>query len=343
MSKGQIFNTMDFKQPPVIYNKKGEIRKAGFELEFANVDIEESLKIIQELYGGEIQQKHRFNKEVKNTSLGDFNVMIDIRLLNEKSYQKLLEKFNVNLQDIQMGENTLEFEVESKLESIIRKIIPYEITSPPVPFTEIHQLDKLRQALFENHATGTKSSITNAFATHINIEIPAYDVNTVLRYMRAFFLMYPYIFEKSEIDFARRVSTFIAPFSSKYIEHVVSPSYKPDLETLIEDYHLYNPDRNRPLDMYPLFAFLRKEQVDTYQDIGKVNVRPTFHYRLPNSLINQESWSLATEWNGWVLIEELAHNEEKLQKMAKDYMELRKNTLLGFDNKWTKQTAKWLS
>jgi hypothetical protein len=334
---------MEFKQPPVIHNEKGEIRKVGFELEFANVDIEQSIQIIQNLYGGEIHQKHRFNKDVKNTSLGDFSVMIDIRLLNEKSYQKLLEKFNVNLKDISFGENTLEFEVESRMESIIKKVIPYEITSPPVPFTEIYQLDKLRQALFEHHATGTKSSLTNAFATHINIEIPAYDVETVLRYMRAFFLMYPYIFDKSEIDLARRVSTFIAPFSSKYIALVVTPSYKPVLDTLIEDYHLYNPDRNRPLDMYPLFAFLRKDKVDTYSDIGKVNARPTFHYRLPNSLINQESWSLATEWNAWVLIEELAHNEKKLKEMSQDYMVLRRNTLIGFDNKWTKKTEKWLS
>lgn len=334
---------MEFKQPPIIHNEKGEVRKVGFELEFANVDIEESIQIIQTLFGGKINKQHRFKQEVKDTSLGDFSVMIDIRLLNEKSYQKVLEKFNVNLQDIQLGENTLEFEVESTMENIIKKIIPYEITTPPVPITEIHQLDKLRLALFENHATGTKSSITNAFATHINIEIPAYNADMILRYMRAFFLMYPYIFEKSEIDLARRVSTFIAPFSTKYIERVVSPSYKPDLDTLIDDYHLYNPDRNRPLDMYPLFAFLREDKVNSYTDIGKVNARPTFHYRLPNSLINQESWSLATEWNGWALVEELAHDEEKLKEMGQDYMALRRNTLIGFDNKWTKQTEKWLS
>lgn len=334
---------MEFKQPSVLYNAEGKLRTAGFELEFANVDIDKSIRIIQGLYGGEVHTRHRFNQDVKNTSLGDFSVMIDIRLLNEKSYRKVLEKFNVNLQDFSFGENNLEFEVESTMENIIKKIIPYEITTPPVPFNELHEIDKLRKALYEHHATGTKSAITNAFAIHINPEIPATDTGTILRYMRAFFLLYPWIFEKSEVDLARRVSTFIASFPTKYIELVVSPAYQPTIDTLIDDYHILNPDRNRPLDMYPLFAYVRREKVNTFQDIGKVNARPTFHYRLPNSLINEPTWSLASAWNYWVLVEELANDEERLRQMSKEYLSVRQNTLIGFDSKWTKKTEKWLS
>lgn len=334
---------MQFKQPPELYNKEGKMRTVGFELEFADVDIEESVKIIRELYGGEIHKEHRFKQQVKNTSLGDFTVMIDLRLLHEKSYQKVLNKFNINLQDIQWGENNLEYEVESTMEQLIRKVIPYEITSPPIPLNNLEELDKLRKSLYEHHATGTKSFPTNAFAIHINPEIPAQDTETILRYMRAFFLLYPYIFKESKIDMARRVSSFISPFPAKYAEIVIKPSYKPELDTLIEDYHLYNPDRNRPLDMYPLFASVHKEKVDTYADIGKVNARPTFHYRLPNSLINQADWSLADEWNGWVLIEQLASDEDRLSQMSREYLDLSRSTMIGFDSKWTKQTEKWLS
>lgn len=334
---------MEFNRPPVLHNAEGNVRTAGFELEFANVDIDKSIQIIQELYGGEVHKKHRFNQDVKNTALGDFSVMIDIRLLNEKSYQKVLEKFNVNLQDFQFGENNLEYEVESTMENMLSKVIPYEITTPPVPVTDVHQFDKLRLALHENNATGTKSSLTNAFATHINMEIPSTNTETILRYMRAFFLLYPWIFRKSEVDIARRVSTFISPFPAKYAEMVVNPYYQPDLETLIDEYHVYNPDRNRPLDMYPLFAYLREEQIHNFPDLGKVNARPTFHYRLPNSLINQEDWSLAHVWNYWILIEELANDKKRLQEMSDEYLSLRRSTLMGFENKWTKKTEKWLS
>ena len=334
---------MQFQQPPELYNQEGKMRTVGFELEFADVDVDESVRIIHELYGGEVEREHRFKQKVKGTSLGDFTVMIDLRLLHEKGYQKVLEKFNINLKDIKWGENDLEYEVESTMENLIRKLIPYEITSPPVPLDKLQELEKLRKSLYEHHATGTKSFPTNAFAIHINPEIPATDTETILRYMRAFFLLYPWIFRESEIDMARRVSTFISPFPSKYAELVIRPSYKPSIETLIEDYHIYNPDRNRPLDMYPLFASVLKEKVDTYQDIGKVNARPTFHYRLPNSLINQPEWSLANEWNGWVHIEKLASDPERLEKMTKEYLELSQSTLIGFESKWTKQTDKWVS
>lgn len=333
---------MQYKQLPVQHNSKGELRKVGFELEYANVGIEESVRIIQELYGGEEEIKHRFSRKVKNTSVGDFSVEIDLRLLNEKTYKEPLDKLNINLGDISFGESTLEDEVETALESVINKLIPYEITTPPVPFTEIEVFEKLRQSLYEHNAKGTDAFITNAFATHINPETPATDPDTILRYIKAFLLLYPWLLEKGQTDFARRMTAFINPFPPEYAELVLPPSYLPDMETLIEDYHRFNPDRNRPLDMYPLFAAVRQEQVNRYSDIGKVSARETFHYRLPNSWVSKPDWTLAKEWNNWVVLEELANDPNRLAQMSNEYLALKEDTLIGFDNKWTKQTEKWL-
>ncbi len=334
---------MEFKQPPIIYNEQGEVRKAGFELEYANLGIEDSARLIQELYGGELRVEHRFSQEIIGTSLGDFSIEIDLRLLNEKGYKKHLQKFNINLQDYQVGNNTLEFEVESILEGLASTLIPYEITTPPLPITEIYKLEPLRLALFEHHAEGTKHALLNAFATHINPEVPSKQPQSILSYIRAFLLLYPWMLKKLEIDIARRTTAFINPFPARYIEMVLNPAYNPDLEKLIEDYHEFNPDRNRPLDMYPLFAALRKEKIDSYHDIGKVNPRETFHYRLPNSLIDSPDWSLAREWNNWVIIEELAYDPEKIEQLSRNYLDLRHDTIIGFDYKWIKQTDKWLS
>ena len=334
---------MEFKQPPIIHNDQGELRKVGFELEFANVDIEESAQIIQDLYGGKLQIEHRFSQKIVDTELGDFSIKIDLALLNEKDYKKPLDKLNINLKDYQVGEKSLEFEVESIMEGIVSKVIPYEITTPPLPITEIHKFEPLRQALYEHHAEGTKAALTNAFATHINPEVPSKEAGSILNYIRAFLLLYPWMLRKCEIDLARRTTSFINPFPAKYIDLVLDPAYNPDLDRLIEDYHLHNPDRNRPLDMYPLFAALRKEKVDTYHDIGNVKSRETFHYRLPNSLINSPEWSLAMEWNNWVIIEELANDPEKIKQLSKEYFALKDDTIIGFETKWTKHTDKWLS
>ncbi|MFD3001039.1 amidoligase family protein [Pontibacter toksunensis] len=334
---------MQYKQLPVQHNERGEIRKVGFELEYANVNIEESVRIIQELYGGKEEIEHRFSRKVTGTSIGDFSVKIDLKLLNEKTYKEPLDKLNINLQDISIGNGTLEDEVEIALESVINKVIPYEITTPPVPFTEIEVFEKLRQTLYEHNAKGTEAFITNAFATHINPETPGTDAETILRYIQAFLLLYPWLVKEGETDFARRMTAFISPFPEEYADLVLSPEYHPDIEKLIDDYHQLNPDRNRPLDMYPLFAAIREEQVNQYRDLGNVKSRETFHYRLPNSWVSKPDWTLAREWNNWVVLEELANDPKRLAHMSKEYLALKEDTLIGFDSKWTKETGKWLT
>jgi hypothetical protein len=333
---------MQYKQLPVPHNAKGELRKVGFELEFGNVDIAEAVRIIQDIYGGEEEVEHRFSRKVVNTSIGDFSVKIDLKLLNEKTYKEPLDKLNINLQDIRIGKSTLEEDVESVLESVVSTVIPYEITTPPLPYTEIEQFEKLRQALYEHHAKGTEAFITNAFATHINPEVPATDAETFLKYLRAFLLLYPWLLKEGETDLARRMTAFINPFPEEYINLILPASYLPDLDTLMEDYHRLNPDRNRPLDMYPLFAAVREDKINQYKDLGNVKARETFHYRLPNSWVSKPDWTLAQEWNNWVVIEELANDPERLAKMSEDYLALKSDTLIGFERKWIKQTEQWL-
>ncbi|MCC9135168.1 amidoligase family protein [Pontibacter silvestris] len=334
---------MQFKQLPVLCNAKGDLRKVGFELEFANVGIEESVQIVQELYGGQVQKKHRFSQKVVDTRLGDFSIEIDLKLLNEKTYKAPLDKLNINLQDIKLGESTLEFEVETALENLARTVLPYEIGTPPVACTELEQLELLRKALYEHRAEGTKAFLTNAYGTHINPELPDTDIATILNYLRAFLLLYPWLLKAGETDFARRMTSFINPYKADYTALVLNPTYKPDLDKLIEDYHLYNPDRNRPLDLYPLFAALREEKISQYTNLGKVKARTTFHYRLPNSSVADPNWSLAQEWNLWVVIEELANDPERLEQMCLEYLTLKDNTFIGFDNKWIEHTERWLS
>jgi hypothetical protein len=334
---------MQFKLPPLLYNEKGEIRTVGFELEFSNVEIEESVRIIQELYGGQVQKEGRFTQKVVGTSLGDFTVEFDLTLLTEKGYKKVLDPFNIHLDQMKLGEGTLEEGVEDILEGILGKLFPYEIACPPIPCTQLGQLEKLREALYQHHAEGTEAFPTNAFGTHINIELPKTDTDTVLRYLKSFLLLYNWLLEAGETDLARRISPFINPYPAEYVELILSPAYQPNLETLIKDYHTFNPDRNRPLDMYPLFAALNNEALAQYSDLGKVKARRTFHYRLPNSSISKPGWSLAQEWNNWVRIEELANNAETLELLSKEYLELKKKTFIGFDSRWVERTKQWLA
>lgn len=334
---------MPFKHPPKLYNTHGEIRKVGYELEYAKVRIEEAVQLIQELFGGRVQQESRFKRTVQDTELGDFTVEFDLTLLSEKRYKKAFEALNIHLEDVHLGNGTLETEVETALESVVSKVFPYEIACPPIPCTQLAPLEKLREALYRNNAEGTNSFPTNAFGTHINVEVPDTSTTTLLAYLRSFLLLYPWLLEAGKTDLARKISPFIDPYPAAYAELVLAPAYKPALEQFILDYHTHNPDRNRPLDLFPLFAYLRKDLPAQFTGLGKVKARDAFHYRLPNSSIAQPDWTLAQEWNNWVRVEELANDPAKITDLSLEYLSLKKNTLIGFETRWVKRTLAWLT
>ncbi|WP_299761707.1 amidoligase family protein [uncultured Pontibacter sp.] len=334
---------MDFKLPPILYNAQGQVRTVGFELEYSYLSIAASAEIVQQLYGGEVQVENKFKQKVVGTSLGDFTLEFDLTLLTEKRYKKVFKALNIKIDTINIGENTLQDEVEDTLGNLIGKVFPNEIACPPIPCTKLHQIEKLREALFQNNAEGTHSFPTNAFGTHINIEVPNTATATLVAYLKAFLLLYPWLLQVGETDLARKLSPFIDPFPPAYADLVLASDYKPSLEQFIRDYHKYNPNRNRPLDFYPLFAELNQELLAEFENLGKVKARDTFHYRLPNSSLSQPGWTLAAEWNNWIAVEELANNPQKLSELSLEYMSLKRHSLIGFDSKWIKRTEEWLS
>lgn len=334
---------MQFKQPPVLHNAQGHFRTIGFELEYANVNIDDSVQAIVQLFGGTVEKENRFRQHVIGSEIGNFTVEFDLQLLSEKRYKKLFENFDLHLEEIKLGDSTLEEEVETVLESIVGRIFPNEIACPPLPFSELHKLEKLREALVALHAEGTEALITNAFGTHINTEAPDLEPATLLNYVRAVVLLYPWLLEAGNTNLARRMSPFIDPYPDEYENLILSAWYNPDLDTLISDYHAHNPNRNRPLDLYPIFAMLKPGLTSQLPNIGKVNPRCTFHYRLPNCSISRPGWTLAEEWNHWVMVEELAGDPERIKEWSDAFLVLKDNTFLGFQSKWATKIAQWLS
>jgi len=326
---------MEYKIPKQLTNSRGKIRTVGFELEFGGVDLNTTAQCIMDLYGGKRVIFNNFLQEVVDTELGNFSLKMDAVMLTEKSYEKVLTKLGIDVTDKS---------IEELMESVASLVVPYEVGAPPIPMTQVARIDELRKALHEKEADGTHTSILNAYATHINAELPKLDAATILRYLRAFLLLYPAIHDRAELSIRRKLSSYINPFPDDYIALVLSPEYAPDFETLLVDYHIYNPDRNRPLDIYPAFAYIDKSKTDALPDIGNVKPRPTFHYRLPNCEIDSAEWSLAIDWNEWVAIEDLAAMPiETLTELCAEYLREEEETTFGFKHKWIKKTEHLLN
>lgn len=325
---------MSYKLPPTVNNTKGEPRKIGLELEFAGVEIEEAAKIIQSLYGGQLKEEHRYHFEILGSKLGDFRVELDARILRKMASEDIFEKFGINL-----DEESIRKSIEGVVDKLAKVVVPLEIVMPPVSFKDVHQLEELRSKLQENRAEGTHTSFVHAFGMHINIESPDLETATLLRYLRSFVLLYPWLLETLEIDISRRISPFVDPFPNGYVQRILDPSYNPDQQQFIEDYLEFNPTRNRPVDMMPIFGMLNEELIQPVLKGQKNDPRPTFHYRLPNSRIDDPDWRFEHEWNNWLAVEDLAEDDGMLSKLSRLYLLRKKETVISFRKEWAKTMA----
>ncbi len=320
--------TKDFL-PAILHRTDGTLRKVGLEIEFAGMELEEAARIIQACYGGEIIKKHRYQFDIVDTRWGDFEVELDARILKKMAVNNSSRKAGMDTDEQKLMES-----VEDLVDKVAKTFIPLEIIMPPVAIEELEKLERLRNALQRHKAEGTKVSWVNAFGLHINIESPDLKVRTLLNYLRSFLLIYPWLLDRLEVDFSRRISPFIDPFPNAYIEMVLNVDYYPDSERFTEDYLELNSTRNRPLDMMPILATLHNETVTAAMEGEKNKPRPAFHYRLPNSRIDDPEWSFLEEWRYWLIVESLANDEEMIRRLSKLYLMRKDKILVSFNKEW---------
>jgi hypothetical protein len=316
-------------------NSRGEIRKVGVELEFGGVSLQVAAEAVREAYGGEITQDHEHRYAVA-TKLGEFEVTYDSSLLSDKKYAEFVDKLGLPLGEQVKGA------VERVVRGISGAILPLEIGTPPIPVTRLDELNLLEQALRRRDTEGTRAGLFYAFALHFNPE--AVDPTQPLPTLRAFLLLYHWLFQKEKIDTTRRLLPFFDPFPEEYSRLVIDMSYAPSLQQFTDDYVANNPTRNRPLDLLPLLAFNDPELMKRPELEGqKVRPRPTYHYRLPNSLIDEPDWSISEEWNRWVLIERLACNPALTQDFSRAYLNWEDSIAGYLSDRWFRYVDKeWI-
>lgn len=328
---------MDFLLPPRLEDENGQTRTVGFELEFGGVDLEETATVLQNLFGGVIERQSPYYYQVR-TSLGAFTAEADSSFLKEKKFEDYFRALGLDPEH-----SSLAHGVEDAVAALAGTLIPFEVATPPLPLTRLHVIEEVRSALHEHAAQGTNASIFMAFGMQFNPRVPDRSAATLLAYLRAFFLLYDWVYVESEIPLQRKLAPFIHSFPSAYVEKVLHPAYDPNLESLICDYLEHNPTRNRPLDMLPLFADLDPRRVFSYPvEKDLVKPRPTFHYRLPNSQIDDPNWTVASDWNKWIEIERLAADPGRIAEMSRDYHQVHDNGLFFVRDAWVEKTRGWL-
>ena len=315
-----------FHLPPIVTTPDGRERRTGFEIEFTGLRPIEAAGVILRLFGGSVKEIDQYEVRVEKSRYGDFFNYLDSIYLRSSSNKYLFKKADL---------------FKELIYSLSELVVPYEIVTPPIPFSRLQEIETLRQELKKCGALGTSASFVYAFGMHINTETYTFDALELRDLLRAFVLMQEWIKEKIDVDLTRKLSWFIEPFDRAYILLLCQKSYQPDIKHLIQDYILYNPTRNRALDMLPLFAYLDPSIKEKLPE-QKLSPRPAFHYRLPNSKIDDERWSIAKEFNVWSLVEKAALNKEALNELREDFLEFDQSPYWFIPELWIERVDEWI-
>ncbi len=311
-----------FTNPPRPQTAEGAPRRVGVEIEYAKLDVQTSADLVQSLFGGE-QKPHGMHRiTVEGTDHGDFLVELDLRLLHRE-----LRGTTPEDDEFQRFLSDLDRELTKAAGDVAGLLVPCEIACPAIPYSELGAVQRLMDALREKGAIGTSSSLLAAFGLQLNVELASLETEDILRHLRAYLLISDWLREEIGVNIKRRLATFIDPFPARYIEMVVDPDYRPGLPRLIDDYIEANPTRYKELDLLPLFAELDEERVRAKLPDAKINARPAFHYRLPDSRIDDPAWRLAEEWDRWLVVERVAADPSILARLQDAYLEHRSHLL----------------
>lgn len=285
--------------PPVAVHRGGAERKVGVELEFANLAPRRAAGAVRDLFGGEIFMRTPHVVEVRGGRLGDFVVELDMALARREVPSGL----EADLRDAVAGAASL--------------VAPSEIVCPPLPWDRAHEMDALPPALRALGAEGTRDGLLYAFGLQLNIEPPDLSVDTLLATLRAYVLLSPWLRAQIDVDTLRHICSFETSFSEAYAKRLLDRDYKPDMNEFIDDYLRYNPSRDRELDLLPMLCWIDPDRVRARLPREKINRRPTWHWRLPNSELSNPEWSIGEEWRRWLAVERLAGNRRLLRRAAR--------------------------
>lgn len=321
------------KMPEILNTTAGKERRVGVEIELSGLGYEQLVNLAAELLGGKAVLESRYVSKLE-TPLGSFVIELDSDPVKELALED--ERLPQSIREL--GGHAMEV-----IDAAAERIVPLEIVSPPMRFSQLEHIEVLVDSLRKAGALGSRDAIYFAFGLQLNPELPNLEPATLVRYYQAFTALYDWLKARHQLDISRKFTTYIEPWSTRYTDLLMADDYAPDQHQMMVDYLDTNPTRNRALDLLPLFAHLDKPLLDQYVEDPRIKSRPTLHYRLPDCDIDNPEWHFSSVWNDWVVVEQLANHAGDLAELRALFRESRKISLRNLTHSWQVASEKWLS
>ncbi|CUX80263.1 MAG: putative amidoligase enzyme [Roseibaca calidilacus] len=262
-------------------------RRTGVEVEFAGLTPEQAAQIVQAEWGGTITREGPRDLLVADGRFGPVKVELDITLKTRW--------------------------IEDLAVEILGDLVPVEIVTAPMAQRDLPQVAALLTTLARAGAKGSGAHVGYGFGVHLNTERP--DDPATIAIVRAFALLEDWLRQSDPLDPARRVLPFVDPWPRALVDALAGADDW-SLADLGRVYAKHAPSRGYGLDLLPL---LQDAVPDTLANVPADQLkggRPTFHYRLPETRLDEVDWSLAYEWNRWWVVEQVAKDSGFIHSLA---------------------------
>ncbi len=269
----------------------GASRRVGVEVEFAGLTVAQTAALLAERWGGAATQTETHCVTLEGGALGKLRVELDI---------SLQEKWLEDLAAASLGD-----------------LVPVEIVTAPLRLAALGTLSDGLDALVAEGALGTQEKLAFGFGVHFNPELPE-DPAAILAIARAFALLEDWLRHSAPLDAARRVLPFVNPWPVALVD-LLAEGAAMDLAQFARAYARLAPARGFGLDLLPALEHLHPEALEGVPEGQLKGGRPTFHYRLPEARLGDRDWSLAYEWNRWVIIEHVAADAALLARLTEGW------------------------
>ena len=286
-----------------------EDRRCGVEIEFSGLDAHAAADVIAGAIGGTVENTGRHAGVVRGSAIGDVKVYLDTRYAQPAKDPTLVDEV-LDALELRDGAAGL-------LASVMP--VPVEIVTDPITRAQFAELDRAIEALRAAGAGDTKAGTLYAYGMHLNPEHHG-GPGRAIRIAAVYAFAERWLRHLRPPDNARRVTPFVDPYSESYVEELAkefSDGREPDMRRFVELYAEYNPDRNRGLDMWPLIGHLAPRLARRFHDGPIKNARPTFHYRLPDSLVSVPGWSPREELDRWEAMERAADDPATFERLCR--------------------------
>ncbi|MEO0386595.1 MAG: amidoligase family protein [Pseudomonadota bacterium] len=285
--------TYELRPLPTRTTDTGEPRRVGIELEFAGLSEERAAQLLAERCGARVARTGTGHRTVQTARFGSCELYLDTRLSDELS---------------ELGGD--------RARRMARAVVPVELVTEPFEPKDLSVLEAVVDAFRQAGAQGSGHSLAYGFGLHLNVEVASLTGSHMARVVTAYALLEDYLRHAAPLDWSRRVLPFTGTYPDALVDALAAARPR-TTGALLDLYTAFTVSRNHGLDMLPAFAAIKPDVVwSRLPGDTPVKARPAYHFRLPDSRIDEPDWSVTAEWNRWVWVEEVASQDALMETLC---------------------------